>query len=230
MLNRNEHEVVLSKIIYAIYTDKKLAPLLGFKGGTACYLFYKLPRFSVDLDFNLIDSRQKNFVFEELEKILINFGTIKDKAEKKNTLFFLLSYRREAQKIKIEVSLRNFPEDKYEIKNYLGLPVLVLTQSCLSAHKMVAILGRKKPATRDLFDAHFFLKNNWPIEEKIILARTGKKKNQYFKEVIKFLEKNKKINILQGLGELVDQKQKRWIKEELIKELIYLLKINSKKN
>ena len=228
MFKRNEHEVVLSKIIYAIYANKKLAPLLGFKGGTACYLFYKLPRFSVDLDFNLIDLKQKDFVFEELEKIIKNFGTIKDKAEKRNTLFFLLSYRRDAQQIKTEVSLRNFAEDKYEIKNYLGLSIPTMTKDCLTAYKLVAILGRKKPAMRDLFDAHFFLKNDWPINEKIILAQTGKKKDQYFKKIIKFLEKNKKINILQGLGELVDQKQKRWIKEELIKELIYLLKIYSK--
>lgn len=228
MLKRDEHEVVLSKIIYAIYANKKLAPLLGFKGGTACYLFYKLPRFSVDLDFNLIDLKQKEFVFGELKKILSGFGIIKDQAKKRNTLFFLLSYRRDAQQIKVEVSLRNFAEDKYEIKNYLGLSVLVLTQDCLSAYKIVAILGRKKSATRDLFDAHFFLKNDWPIDEKIILVQTGKNKKQYFKEIIKFLEKNKMINILQGIGELVEPKQKRWIKENLIKELIYLLKIYSK--
>jgi hypothetical protein len=81
---------------------------------------------------------------------------------------------------------------------------------------------------RDLFDADFFLKNDWPINEKIILARTGMNKKKYFKRIIEFLEKNKKMNILQGLGELIDQKQKRWIKEKLIEELIYLLKLYSK--
>jgi hypothetical protein len=88
--------------------------------------------------------RQVQHVFRELEKILKNFGLIKNQVEKKNTLFFLLSYLRDAQQIKVEVSLRDFAEDKYEIRNYLGLPVLVLTQDCLAAHKMIAILNRKK--------------------------------------------------------------------------------------
>ncbi len=33
-----------------IYTDPMIGPILGFKGGTAVYLFYNLNRFSVDLD------------------------------------------------------------------------------------------------------------------------------------------------------------------------------------
>jgi predicted nucleotidyltransferase component of viral defense system len=42
------------QILRDIYSDLELANVLGFKGGSALMFFYNLPRFSVDLDFNLI--------------------------------------------------------------------------------------------------------------------------------------------------------------------------------
>ena len=58
------HRNVLIYILKDLYTDMELGPLLGFKGGTAAYLFYKLNRFSVDLDFDLLDAGQEDLVFE----------------------------------------------------------------------------------------------------------------------------------------------------------------------
>ncbi|EKD56359.1 MAG: hypothetical protein ACD_58C00213G0002 [uncultured bacterium] len=228
MLDKKEHEVVLSKILYAIYSDRDLAPILGFKGGTACYLFYNLPRFSTDLDFNLSQLDRVDFVFKKLLGILVDIGEIKDKKIKANTIYFLLSYKNEAHNIKIEISTRLINENTFEIKNYLGLPILTMTKDCIFANKLVAVLDRKKLANRDLFDVYFFLKNNWPINENIIKLRTGKNTKEYLKEIIKLLEKKSNINILHSLGEVVDSKQKIWIKDQLIPELLFLLKLNSK--
>lgn len=58
-LNINRHKSILTEILKAIYEDATLAPLLGFKGGTAAALNYDLPRFSVDLDFDLLDPAQE---------------------------------------------------------------------------------------------------------------------------------------------------------------------------
>ena len=55
MLNTKEHKNILVRIVKDIYTDNTLGPLLGFKGGTAAMLLYELDRFSVDLDFDLLD-------------------------------------------------------------------------------------------------------------------------------------------------------------------------------
>ena len=228
MLNKKEHEVILSKILYAIYSDKDIAPVLGFKGGTACYLFNNLPRFSTDLDFNLLDRGKTDFVFEKLLKILTDFGEIKDKKIKFNTIYFLLSYQKEAHNIKIEISTRSIGKNSYKIENYLGLPVLTMTKDCIFANKLVAVLDRKKLANRDLFDVYFFLKNDWPINDDIIELRTGKNIKEYLKEIVKYLEKNSKINILHSLGEVVDSNQKIWIKDKLIPELLFLLKLKIK--
>ena len=50
----------MGRILKDIYTDVSIAPLLGFKGGTCAYLFYGLPRFSVDLDFDLLEVNEEN--------------------------------------------------------------------------------------------------------------------------------------------------------------------------
>ena len=42
------HKNILIKILKDIYTDSSLGPLLGFKGGTAAYLFYDLNRLLAD--------------------------------------------------------------------------------------------------------------------------------------------------------------------------------------
>ena len=49
------HKTVLFQILKDIYADTTLSPFLGFKGGTAALMFYGLNRFSVDLDFDLLD-------------------------------------------------------------------------------------------------------------------------------------------------------------------------------
>ena len=45
MLNPHVHDTILKNVLIKIFKHKFLAPLLGFKGGTAALLFYKLPRF-----------------------------------------------------------------------------------------------------------------------------------------------------------------------------------------
>lgn len=65
MFERDQHKIILIKILKAIYSDPILRTILGFKGETAGFLFYNLPRLSVDLDFeelNLIDLNKKKFL------------------------------------------------------------------------------------------------------------------------------------------------------------------------
>jgi predicted nucleotidyltransferase component of viral defense system len=57
-------------IIKAIYSDIAIGSTLGFKGGTALYLYYNLPRFSIDLVLIYL-MNQKDLVFKKLP-VLIN--------------------------------------------------------------------------------------------------------------------------------------------------------------
>ena len=61
----------MGRILKDIYSDIRIASLLGFKGGTCAYFFYDLPRFSVVLDFDLISFPNNDEVKKEIyEKIL----------------------------------------------------------------------------------------------------------------------------------------------------------------
>jgi len=78
MLNREKHQLIMGQILKDIYTNISISSLLGFKGGTCAYFFYDLPRFSVDLDFDLLEVNEKNqkLVFEKIVPIF--FMTCRD--------------------------------------------------------------------------------------------------------------------------------------------------------
>ncbi len=222
MLNIQNHKYILVQILKDIYSDREISSIIGFKGGTAAYLFHNLPRFSIDLDFNLLESGKKDLVFERMKIILKEYGSVKVAREKRYTIFFLLSYGEDAANIKVEISKREFP-DNYEVKNYLGIPMLVMAQKDIFAHKLVAFLDRSGIANRDLFDLWFFFKGNWKINREIVELRTKKKIKDYLKDCIEQVKKINETYILQGLGEVLDTEQKKWVKKNLKTDLIFLI-------
>lgn len=220
----NAHKAVLLQILKAMYTDTALGPVLGFKGGTATLLFYHLDRFSVDLDFDLLDNSEEDFVYERLENILPEFGIIKEKHKKYHTLFFMLSYSDEAHNVKVEVSRRQ-TDSRYSLQDYLGISMLVQEKEDMFANKLIAMVERKKPANRDIYDVWFFLKNYWGINKKIIEKHSGISFPEYLKKAIDYLENLNDTYILHGLGELLDARQKVWVKANLKTETLFLLKV-----
>lgn len=220
MLNPNIHRTILLQILKEIYSDSTLGPVLGFKGGTAAYLFHKLDRFSVDLDFDLLDETKQDYVLEKIHAIIKEHGRVKEARHKRHTIFFLLSYEDNAQNIKIEINRRMFGSE-YEVKSVFGISILTMKKADMFAHKLVAITERK--TNRDIFDVHFFLKQHWPLNEKIIRLRTGLPLKKHLKKCVSHLEKISDRQILNGIGELLNEKQKVWAKTNLRKDTIFLL-------
>ena len=226
-LNTTTHKNILIKILKDIYTDSTIGPLLGFKGGTAVYLFYNLNRFSVDLDFDLLDAEKEDYVFEQIKKILENYGTIKEAEKKRFNLFYVLAYDDKvpgAQNIKVEINRREFGS-KYEVKSYLGISMKVMVQEDMFAHKLCAMYERIGKTNRDIFDVWYFLQNEWPVNKKIIEERTKMNFNGFLQKCVDSLEKMTDQNIISGMGELLDAKQKDWVKAKLRTETIFLLKL-----
>jgi len=226
-LNTTTHKNILIKILKDVYTDSTIGPLLGFKGGTAVYLFYNLNRFSVDLDFDLLDAEKEDYVFERIKKILENYGTIKEAEKKRFNLFYVLAYDDKvpgAQNIKVEINRREFGS-KYEVKSYLGISMKVMVQEDMFAHKLCAMYERIGKTNRDIFDVWYFLQNEWPVNKKIVESRTGMSFKEFLQKCIDSLEKMTDQNILSGMGELLDAKQKDCVKAKLRTETIFLLKL-----
>jgi len=221
MLDRIQHEMIFKKILRDIYQNNNLQAKIAFKGGTCLYMFHKLDRFSTDLDFNIIED---DFDPEEITKILKTYLKIEE-YNKRYAYFWLGSYEKGKQKIKLEMSKRDYP-DSYVNVDFYGLTIPTLSKSCMFAHKLCAITDRKKVVNRDLYDSYFMFKNNFEINEEIIKLRTNKSLKEYMKFLIYFIkEKVNPHDVLQGLGELVDNKQKDWIKAKLLNELIFNLQL-----
>lgn len=217
--------MVMAQILKDVYSDISLASLLGFKGGTAAFIFYDLPRFSVDLDFDLLDDSQENrdLVFEKVGKILSSYGEIKDEQQKFATIFFSLSYEAGAHQIKIEINCRKTGAS-FEMKNYFGTPVLVSKKDSMFSAKLVALINRREFAARDLFDIYFFLKNLWDTDQKVFLAYGIESEKEYIEKCVSFIEKVPENTLLKDLGELIDEKQKEFVRTKIKSETIFLLK------
>ena len=139
----------------------------------------------------------------------------------------MLSYEEKvagAQNIKVEINRRDFGS-KYEVKSYIGIPMKVMVKEDMAAHKLCAMYERIGKTNRDIFDVYFFLKDSWPINKQIIENRTGMTYKDFLQKNIGLLGKATDRNILSGMGELLDEKQKVWIKSKLKAETIFLLKL-----
>ena len=224
MVNIDLHKSIFINILREIYADPNLRSILGFKGGTAAMLFYQLPRFSVDLDFDLLDPEKKEAVFEKLKEILPNFGTLTQSVDKQSTLFFILNYQKRERNLKVEVSKRP-SKAEFVIKNYLGISMLIMKEEDMAAGKLSALLTRKRFATRDVFDLWFFLKNNWQINEELVLEKTGMSLTDALKKAQNQVKDIKKTELLAGMGDLLDNKQKAWVKEKLVDETLFYLRL-----
>jgi len=229
MLNKKKHQLIMGKILKDIYADASIASLLGFKGGTCAYFFYDLPRFSVDLDFDMLSGKkmEQDEVLEKIVKIMEKYGVVKDKHIKHFTIFALLSYGETDFNIKIEINTRqtikNIKEE-YVLREYLGILMLVARKEYLFASKISALTLRKTIAMRDVYDIYYFSKSSWDIDNEAVKSITGLETKEQLMNCLVAVESIKSNEIMIGLGELVDEKEKEWIRRSLKDETIFMLK------
>ena len=223
MMDINRHKFFLVQILKDVYSDIELANWLGFKGGTALMFFYDLPRFSIDLDFNLINTGKVDAVYEKVRTILLKYGKITDEAKKFYGPIIVLDYGMDERKLKIEISVREF-DNHYEIKNLLGINMKVLVQPDMFAHKLCALLDRNILTNRDIFDCWFFMQKQTPVNKNIIESRMEMSYSDYLQKCIDTLESMSDKGLLQGLGELMDNDLKNFVRTKLRAETIGLLR------
>ena len=223
MVHINKHKFFLIQILKDIYSDIELANCLGFKGGTALMFFYDLPRFSVDLDFNLLNPAKEKTVYEKVRTILSKQGKIFDEAMKFYGPIIVLDYGIGERKLKVEISNRQW-NNRYEIKNLLGINMQVMVASDMFAHKLCAMLDRGEVTNRDIFDSWFFMQKQTPINKDIVETRMEMPLADYIQKCIGHLESMSDRGMLNGLGELMDEDIKKFVRSKLRTETISLLR------
>ncbi|MDD4771942.1 MAG: nucleotidyl transferase AbiEii/AbiGii toxin family protein [Bacteroidales bacterium] len=223
MIHVNKHKFFLTQILKDIYSDIELVNCLGFKGGTALMFFYELPRFSVDLDFNLLDLSKEKTAYEKLRIILLKYGKIFDEAMKYYGPIIVLDYGVGERKLKVEISNRQW-NNHYERKNLLGINMQVMVAPDMFAHKLCALLDRDELTNRDIFDCWFFMQRQTPINKEIVETRMEIPLTDYIQKCINQLEKMSDRGLLNGLGELVDEDMKKFVRTKLRTETLSLLR------
>lgn len=220
----NRHKYLMLQILKDIYSDALLASVLGFKGGTALMFFYQLPRFSVDLDFNLLDVSKEQEVFQKIRGILLKYGKIHDEAIKFYVPLLVLDYGAGERKLKVEISNRTYP-NHYEWKNLLGLNIRVMTEADMFAHKLCALLDRTETTNRDIFDCWFFLNRRTAINREIVEMRMECSLEDYLQRCVESLQQMPNRSLLYGLGKLPDADTKTFVRNKLLSETIQLMQM-----
>ncbi len=221
-MDTNRHKYFMLQLLKDIYSDPRLASSLGFKGGTALMFFYGLPRFSVDLDFNLLDTTREKQVYEQVRKIVLRYGKIHDEAVKFFGPLLVLDYGMGERKLKIEISNRVYP-NHYEMRNLLGINIRVMTEADMFAHKLCALLDRTETTNRDIFDCWFFLQRHTPVNRGIVEMRMQCPLEEYLGKCVSMLQSLPSRSLLDGLGELTDPQMKTFVRNRLREETITLM-------
>lgn len=224
MVDINRHKFFLVQLLKHIYADATLAASLGFKGGTALMLFHDLPRFSVDLDFNLLDRSGEQLIFDKLRGLLAAHGTIRDEARKHFGFLLVLDYEHGGRNLKIEVSRRSYP-DLYELKDYLGVSMKVMQLEYMFTHKLMALLDRGSVTNRDVFDCWFCMKQRIHLKKNILDLRLQGSLEDYLERCINVVSSISRTRVLNGMGELLDPELKTWVKAKLVADFVSLARI-----
>ena len=221
-MDTNKHKFFMLQLLKDIFSDALLSSLLAFKGGTATMFFHNLPRFSTDLDFNLLDPEKETEVYGRVRKIVLKYGSIHVEAIKLYGIIVVLDYGIGERKLKIEISNRRY-DSHYEIRNYLGLQMRVMVKEDMFANKLCALLDRTEITSRDVFDCWFFLKERTSINKEIVESRMGMPIEEYLDKCIASVQNFSEKSLISGLGELTEGEMKNFVRHGLKDELISLL-------
>lgn len=207
-----EKDYLLELLLFSIAKNTKQE--LVFKGGTALYKFYKLERFSEDIDFS---EAEKSDIDLLIKKTLFDLSKFRVETEffkvKEPFDSVLITFRTRGplydgrpqtfSSLRVDINRKSAVELKplrlRLTSLYTEIPpfyMLVMQEREILAEKIRTIMARNK--ARDLFDAFALIEKGTEVDSELI-----KKKLKYYS-----LEFSKK-----RLSEAIDRKQNLWANE-----------------
>jgi predicted nucleotidyltransferase component of viral defense system len=195
---------------------------MAFKGGTALRLFYDLPRYSEDIDYDFLGKISPQEMMAILKSLVEKKKwEITDDAVKYNTILLELRFAGPERnfRIKIEISTRE-KVIKTSLKSLRGVPVLTLEPSFLMTEKLITFLERK--AGRDIFDAWYILNNAYPLDEMMLTKVYGNRPN-FIATLLNVIQKADSKKILRDTGKLLSLDHRNWIKTSFLNDFQRLL-------
>jgi len=162
------HEAFEIEVLEKI-KNTNLTNCLVFIGGTMLRLCYDLPRYSVDLDFYLIDKPiNSTFLFNSIRETLAKDYYIFDVKDKKYTMVFVIGNNNYPNRLKIEIR-KKYEDIKntehriaYSISHSKQVKLRTLKLEKVFISKIEAALTRKE--IRDFFDLEFLLRRGIEVD------------------------------------------------------------------
>lgn len=229
-----KHKAWLYRILSAFYDDPYLAGILYFKGGTCAAMLGILDRFSVDLDFDFVGDKKDLFeARKKIEKIFRDLKlSIKDQSRRVPQYFLRYPAKAgERNTIKIDVSFPPTKANNYAAKRFSEIDRIINCQTpeTMFGNKLVALIDRYRRksaiAGRDVYDIHYFFENGLKYNEEIITERTSQSVEDFFKDLISFVEKKVTDELItQDLNVLLPYEKFRMIRKTLKLETLMFLR------
>jgi len=166
-MHQVEQDLVISRVLIAIYSDEYLAARLAFRGGTAIHRLYLMPqaRYSEDIDLVQILAEPIGAILNKLREALSFLGNPSTlRKSSNNTMVYKMQYTfppEAPMKLKIEINCK----EHFAVLGYKKMPYKV-TSSWFSGNSEITtfefdeLIGTKLRALyqrrkgRDLFDLY----------------------------------------------------------------------------
>jgi len=226
------HKSYLNRLLMEIVDRTVLAQNLAFKGGTCAAMLGYLDRFSIDLDFDLLNSAAEKELRDELKEVFEGLGLTLVR-ELTNGLFFQLRYLNDPGKrntLKISASGVQVKANLYKVQYFPEIDRVINSQTLetMVANKLVAVTDRytqhKAIAGRDIYDIHTFLVHGYGFHAPILQERTGLEPYQYLSALIQFIKVNVNQKMIdEDLNTLLTPSHFQQIRKILIPETLALL-------
>jgi len=227
------HKAWLYRLLSSIADDTFLTANLRFKGGTCASMRGIINRFSVDLDFDLIDFAIIPELRVHLEKIFKKLDLKIEDQSKKVPQYFLkyTSTTGERNTLKLDITFPPPKSSEYEPVRFTEIDRIIHCQTIptMFANKLVTVMERfekfKSIAGRDIFDIHTFFMKGYRYKPEIIEERTGKGITEFLQILNDFIEKKVTQTVIdQDLNTLLPPEHFRKIRGILKREVLIFLK------
>ena len=192
-----------------------------------------LDRFSVDLDFDLLEGVNNKLLRKEFYRVF-EAAHLSVKDESKKVLEFFVNYDAlagERNTIKIDALGNSVASNQYKAQ---FLPEIDRMANCqtietMFANKLVALTDRfkihKTIAGRDIYDIHHFYIKGYSYHPTIITERTGMSVTDYLQFLTAFIEKHITQRVIdEDLNTLLPSDVFRHIRTHLTRETIMFIR------
>ena len=226
------HKMQMYRLLSGILDDGFISRAVFFKGGTCAAILGWLDRFSIDLDFDVLNKTAKKEIAGRLLDIFQKLN-LEVKSKSRNELFYVLAYQSEGttrNTLKLSLIDSGIKSNDYasfyldEIDRY----AMCQTRETMFANKLVSPIDRwgkyKTIAGRDIYDIHHFFLQGYRYNQNVIKERTEKNVRTFLMELKGFVEKKINNKILsQDLNYLLPSVRFQEIRKNLKQETILLL-------